>query len=53
MVRIAGVVIPGYPHHIPQRGVRPMDTFSSDECRKQYLQFMKEFTISAMISLAG
>jgi putative transposase len=42
MARIARVVIPGYPHHVTQRGVRSMDIFSSDECREQYLQFMKE-----------
>jgi len=42
MARIARVVIPGYPHHVTQRGVRSMDIFSSDECRGLYLQFMKE-----------
>ena len=42
MARIARIVIPGYPHHITQRGVRSMDIFSSDECRVQYIQFMRE-----------
>ena len=39
---MARVVIPGYPHHVTQRGVRSMDIFFTDECRKAYLQFMKE-----------
>ena len=39
---MARVVIPNYPHHVTQRGVRSMDIFSSDECREAYLQFMRE-----------
>ena len=31
MARIARVVVPGYPHHITQRGNRRMKTFFRDE----------------------
>jgi putative transposase len=44
MARISRLVVPGYPHHITQRGVRSMDVFHSDEDRRQYLQFLSEET---------
>ena len=37
MARMASVVIPGIPHHIPQRGVRRMETFFDDEDYEAYL----------------
>jgi putative transposase len=42
VARISRIVVPGYPHHITQRGVRSMDVFHSDEDRRQYLQFLSE-----------
>jgi putative transposase len=42
MPRIARVVVPGYPHHVTQRGVRSMDVFWSDEDRLEYLHHIKE-----------
>lgn len=42
MARISRIVVPGYPHHITQRGVRSMDVFHSDEDRRQYLLFLSE-----------
>ena len=42
MARIARVVVPGYPHHVTQRGVRSVDLFAGDEQRRQYLHFMAE-----------
>jgi len=42
MARIARVVLPGYPHHVTQRGVRSMDIFSSDEDREEYLCLLSE-----------
>jgi putative transposase len=42
MARISRIVVPGFPHHITQRGVRSMDVFHSDEDRRQYLQFLSE-----------
>jgi len=42
MARISRIVVPGYPHHITQRGVRSMDVFNSDEDRQAYLLFLSE-----------
>jgi len=42
MARLARLVVPGYPHHITQRGVRSMDIFSDDADRHNYLQFLSE-----------
>lgn len=42
MARFARLVVPGYPHHITQRGVRSMDTFSGDDDRRAYRAFMAE-----------
>jgi putative transposase len=44
MARISRVVVPDYPHHITQRGVRSMTIFGSDADRKQYLAFIAEET---------
>jgi putative transposase len=40
MPRIARVVVPGYPHHVTQRGVRSMAIFANDGERGAYLEFM-------------
>ena len=42
MARFARLVIPNYPHHITQRGVRFMDIFAGDQDRFMYLQMMAE-----------
>jgi putative transposase len=42
MARMARVVLPGYPHHITQRGVRSMEIFQSDDDRREYLRLMRE-----------
>ena len=42
MARISRIVVPGYPHHVTQRGVRSMDVFDSDEDRWAYLGFLSE-----------
>ena len=44
MARISRIVVPGYPHHVTQRGVRSMDVFHSDEDRRAYLAFLSEET---------
>ena len=44
MARISRILVPGYPHHITQRGVRSMDVFHSEDDRCQYLQFLYEET---------
>ncbi|NOY73791.1 MAG: transposase [Gammaproteobacteria bacterium] len=43
MPRLARVVFAGIPHHITQRGNRREDVFFSDEDRKKYLTWLKEY----------
>ena len=40
MARSARIVVPGYPHHIIQRGNRRMNVFFSTEDRRAYLAHM-------------
>jgi len=42
MARLARVVVPGYPHHITQRGNRRLPTFFSDADYEAYLALMAE-----------
>ena len=42
MARLSRLVIPGYPHHVTQRGVRSMNIFNNEEDRFTYLEFMAE-----------
>jgi len=41
MPRIARIVVPGYPHHIVQRGNRRLDVFFSDDDRLAYIELLK------------
>jgi len=40
MARMKRVVVPDYPHHVVQRGVRSMDIFYHDDDRREYLQLL-------------
>jgi putative transposase len=42
MARTARIVLPDYPHHITQRGVRSLPVFHSDADRVAYLHLQKE-----------
>ena len=42
MARIARLVVPGYTHHVIQRGVRSLPIFSDDGDRRAYLDIMAE-----------
>lgn len=42
MARMARLVVPGYPHHITQRGNRRMKTFFSDNDYQAYLDLLVE-----------
>ena len=44
MARMARIVVPGYPHHVTQRGVRSLPIFRDDEDRRSYLEFMRRET---------
>ena len=41
MARMKRVIVPGYPHHVVQRGVRSMDIFSEENDRLEYLRFLR------------
>ena len=42
MPRMSRLIVPGFPHHVTQRGVRSMDIFPDDDARLAYLQFLSE-----------
>ena len=42
MPRLARLVVPGYPHHVVQRGVRSIDIFTGDADRETYLDFVRD-----------
>src|SRR5512135_1340564 len=42
MTRLARAVVPGYPHHVTQRGVRSTVVFRDDFERGAYLDLLRE-----------
>ncbi len=53
MARIARVVVPGFPHHIVQRGNRSQKVFFSDTDRKTYLDYLRIYAKPAGIHVWG
>ncbi|HAD04175.1 MAG TPA: hypothetical protein DCF93_05890 [Desulfuromonas sp.] len=51
MARVSRLLIPGYPHHITQRGVRSMNDFADDRDRLHYLQFLAEESGNAGVAI--
>jgi putative transposase len=45
------VVVPGYPHHLTQRGVRGSDVFLSDDQRQQYLIWLAEYATECSVGV--
>ena len=43
MARMARVVVPGYPHHVTQRGNRRQSTFFGNDDYRAYLELMAEW----------
>ena len=43
MSRVARIVVPGFPHHVTQRGNRRTDVFEEDGDREAYLRFIKQY----------
>ncbi|MDH4266457.1 MAG: transposase [Deltaproteobacteria bacterium] len=41
---MARIVVPEYPHHVTQRGVRSLPIFRGGEGRRSYLEFMSRET---------
>jgi putative transposase len=44
MSRVARIVVPGFAHHVTQRGNRRADVFYSDDDRRAYLRFLRQYT---------
>ena len=51
MARLARVVVPGYPHHITQRGNRRQQTFFCDEDYQVYISLMSEWCSKLGVSI--
>jgi len=53
MPRIARLVIPDYPHHITQRGNYRQDVFRDDADRRQYLEFIVDYSQKYNLEILG
>ncbi len=42
MPRVARIVLPGFPHHVTQRGNNGQDVFFVDDDRRTYLRFLRQ-----------
>ena len=51
MARIARVVVPGYPHHVTQRGCRRQQTFFTADDYRYYLELLRCRKADAGISI--
>ena len=51
MSRVARIVVPGYPHHITQRGNRQSAIFETDADREAYLRFLSKYATLHGLSL--
>ena len=40
MARLSRILVPGYSHHVTQRGVRSMDVFHSEVDSREYLEML-------------
>jgi len=49
MARISRLVVPGYPHHVTQRGVRSIPARAIGEAHRRYTR-MKNFAVLAVDS---
>ena len=43
MSRVARIVVPGFAHHVTQRGNRRDDVFYTDDDRRAYLRFLRQY----------
>ena len=53
MPRIARVVIPGYPHHVIQRGNFGQKVFFHDSDREVYLRLLQKYFIQYQVEMIG
>ena len=53
MPRLARIVLPGFPHHITQRGNNKQDVFFVDQDKWRYLRILKKQSIEHSFSVLG
>ncbi len=51
MSRVARIVVPGFAHHITQRGNRKSDVFETDDDRLAYLRFLRQYAAKHNLSI--
>ena len=51
MARLPRIVVPGYPHHVINRGNRRQRVFFSDEDKRYFYELLKRETAKAKISI--
>lgn len=51
MARMPRLVVPGYPHHVTQRGARRMKTFFSDADYQYYLELLAKYKSEAGVQI--
>ncbi len=51
MPKYPRLVVPGYPHHITQRGIRKQQTFFDDSDYLAYIELVKELKIKAGVDI--
>ena len=44
MPRVARIILPGYPHHVVQRGNNKQYVFFSDEDRERYIDLLRKYS---------
>ena len=53
MARMKRIVVPGYPHHVVQRGVRSLNVFFEKQDRDAYINFMSEQSSRFGLTILG
>jgi len=51
MPKLPRLVVPGYPHHVTQRGIRRQRTFFDDSDYKAYIALVKELKVTARVDI--
>ena len=51
MARMPRLVVPGYPHHVTQRGSRRMQTFFSDSDYQYYIDLLARYKNDTGVSI--
>ncbi len=51
MARMPRLVVPGFPHHVTQRGARRMKTFLTEDDYLFYLDLVAQFKLEAGVDI--